>query len=131
MNKAIIIGNLCKDPETRTTQSGISVCTFTVAVERRVNKNTGERIADFIPVVTWRTLAENCSKYLAKGRKVSVLGSIQVRTYDANDGSKRYVTEIVADEVQFLTPAGEGKQAPMDTYAEGFTDIGDDEDVPF
>lgn len=101
MNKAIIIGNLTKDPESRVTQSGLSVCSFTVAI----NRNFGEKKeVDYIPVVTWRGLADNCAKFLAKGRKVGVSGRIQTRSYDANDGTKRYVTEIVADDVEFLTP---------------------------
>lgn len=104
MNKAFIIGNLTKDPELRTTPSGVSVCSFTVAVQRRYKDQNGERQADFIPVIVWRGLAENCAKYLAKGRKVSVVGEIQTRNYEAQDGSKRYVTEIVASDVEFLSP---------------------------
>jgi len=104
MNKAIIIGNLTRDPELRQTGSGISVCTFTVAVTRPFNREE----TDFIPVVTWRALAENCGKYLAKGRKVGVDGRIQVRNYEDKDGQRRYVTEIIADNVEFLTPRGEG-----------------------
>ena len=97
MNHAFIIGNLTKDPEQRTTQNGISVCTFTVAVSRSYGKDE----ADFIPVVAWRGLAESCGKNLHKGNRVAVCGSIQTRSYDAQDG-KRYVTEILADEVKFL-----------------------------
>ena len=105
MNKAIIIGNLTKDPELRTTPQGISVCSFTVAV----NRGFGEKKeVDYIPVVTWRALAENCGKFLAKGRKVGVSGRIQVRSYDAQNGERRYVTEVVADDVEFLSPKGEG-----------------------
>ena len=108
MNKAMIIGNLTKDPELRTTASGISVCTFTVAVSRPFNRDE----TDFIPVVTWRGLAENCGKFLAKGRKVGVAGRIQTRSYEDNNGQRRYVTEIVADDVEFLSPKGEGGGAP-------------------
>lgn len=104
MNRATIIGNLTKDPELKTTASGVSVCTFTVAVRRPFAKDE----TDFIPVVTWRQLAENCSKFLSKGRKVGVSGRIQTRSYDANNGERRYVTEIIADDVEFLTPKGEG-----------------------
>lgn len=111
MNKAILIGNLTRDPESRTTSSGVAVCTFTIAVNRRfVNQQTGQREADFLSIVTWRQTAENCAKYLAKGRKVGVVGTIQTRSYDAQDGTKRYVTEIVADEVEFLSPAQQGTQ---------------------
>ena len=104
MNKAMIIGNLTRDPELRTTASGISVCTFTVAVTRPFKRDE----TDFLPVVTWRGLAENCSKFLAKGRKVGVSGHIQTRQYDDKNGVRRYVTEIIADDVEFLSPKGEG-----------------------
>ena len=107
MNKAFLVGNLTRDPELRQTAGGVSVCTFTVAVNRRFANQQGVREADFIPIVTWRQLADLCGHYLSKGRKVSVVGSIQTRTYDAQDGSKRYATEVVADEVEFLSPAGE------------------------
>lgn len=114
----------------RTTQSGITVCTFTVAVQRRYKDADGERQADFIPVVAWRQLGDICGKYLAKGRKVAVSGAIQVRTYEANDGSKRYVTEIVADDVMFLSQKMDGSTTPATPDADGFTDI-EDEDLPF
>jgi len=104
MNRAIIIGNLTKDPELRTTSSGISVCTFRVAVSRQFKRDE----TDYLNIVTWRGLAENCAKFLAKGRKVGVVGSIQTREYDDNNGQRRYITEIVADDVEFLSPKGEG-----------------------
>ena len=104
MNKAMIIGNLTKDPELRKTASDISVCTFTVAVSRQFNRDE----TDFIPVVVWRGLAENCSRYLSKGRKVAVFGRIQTRNYEDNNGQRRYVTEIIADDVEFLSPKGQG-----------------------
>ena len=140
MNKAILVGNLARDPESRATQSGTPVCTFTVAVNRRYTNQQGTREADFIPVVTWRGLAENCSRFLRKGSKVAVVGSIQVRNYDANDGTKRYVTEIIADEVQFLDSKSSGQSAEGKPPAEeapaedqdipGFSVIEDD-DLPF
>lgn len=102
MNKVILIGNLTKDPELTKTNSDISVCRFSLAVTRRWGTNE----TDFFNVVAWRGQADNCSKYLRKGSKVAISGSIQTRTYDANDGSKKYVTEIVADEVQFLSTKG-------------------------
>ncbi len=101
MNKVILIGNLTRDPELATTNSGISYCRFSLAVQRRFASN-GERETDFINVVVWRGQAENCNKYLKKGSKAAVVGSIQTRSYDAQDGSKRYVTEVVAEEVEFL-----------------------------
>lgn len=106
MNKAILIGNLTRDPEMRTGASGIPVCTFTLAVNRRFTNKQGVREADFIPIVTFKQKAELCARYLTKGRKVAVEGVIQTRSYDAQDGSKRYVTEIVADEVEFIGGAG-------------------------
>lgn len=139
MNKAFLIGNLTKDPELRTTGSGISVCSFTVAVQRRFKDQNGERQADFIPVIVWRGLAENCAKYLAKGRKVAVSGEIQTRSYDAQDGTKRYVTEIVAADVEFLSPNpnGQGSGGNMDAPSmppapdmNSFTAM-DDEELPF
>ena len=99
MNKVILIGNLASDVESRTTASGIANCTFRLAVQRRFANAQGVREADFLPIVCWRQTAEFASKYLSKGRKVAVEGSIQTRSYDANDGSKRYVTEIIADNV--------------------------------
>lgn len=104
MNKAFIIGNLTKAPELKTTPNDISVCSFTVAVQRKYKDQNGKRQADFIPVIAWRGLAENCAKYLDKGKKVSVIGEIQTRSYEAKDGSKRYVTEIIASEIEFLSP---------------------------
>lgn len=102
MNKVILIGNLANDPEACTTSSGISQCSFRLAVQRRFANASGVREADFLPVVAWRQTAELCEKYLSKGRKVAVEGSIQTRSYDAQDGTKRYVTEIIADNVEFL-----------------------------
>ena len=108
MNKVILTGRLARDPEVRYTQSGKAVASFALAVNRRFsrNNNDGQPTADFIPIVTWRKLAEICGNNLVKGRRISVEGRIQVRSYDAQDGSKRYVTEIVADEVEFLDSRG-------------------------
>lgn len=103
MNKAVIVGNLTRDPELRATGNGVAVCNFTVAVKRRFKGQEGGVSADFIPVAAWRQQGENCAKYLTKGSRVAVSGSIQVRSYEARDGSKRYATEIVADEVEFLS----------------------------
>jgi single-strand DNA-binding protein len=108
VNKAILIGNLAGDVESRTTSNGISTCTFRVATQRRAVNKDGAREADFHTIVCWRGLAENCARYLRKGSKVAIEGQIQNRSYDAQDGTKRYVTEIVADNVEFLTAKGEG-----------------------
>ena len=134
MNRAILIGNLTRDPELRTTQSGIPIATFTLAVQRRFANAEGKREADFIPVVAWRQLGELCGRYLSKGRKAAVSGSIQVRSYDAQDGTKRYVTEIIADEVEFLSSAQTGSAPPPpDAPPEApqpFQEVEDD-DLPF
>ena len=112
MQKWIGIGNLVKDPELQTTTSGLSVCKFTVAVQRRFKNENGESEADFINIVTWRNLAENCNKYLRKGNKVCVTGVIQTRTYDAQDGTKRYATEVIAEDVEFLSQKTENDGKP-------------------
>ena len=108
MNKAILIGNLANDPESRTTQSGIAQCTFRLAVNRRFANAQGVRETDFLTIVCWRQTAELCARYLSKGRKVAVEGSIQTRSYDAQDGTKRYVTEIIAENVEFLGSRADG-----------------------
>jgi len=103
MNKVILIGNLTKDPEITTTNNGVAVCRFTLAVSRRYANSEGERETDFINIVVWRNAAENCHKFLKKGSKTAVVGNLQTRSYDANDGSKRYITEVVAEEVEFIS----------------------------
>ena len=107
MNKVYLIGNLTRDPEMRSTSTGIPVCNFSIAVNRR-KRADGQQETDFFNIVAWRQLAELCSRYLAKGRKVAVSGSIQTRTYEAQDGSKSSAFDIVADEVEFLSSAQAG-----------------------
>lgn len=102
LNRVILIGRLTKDPELRYTPSGVAVTQFTLAVDRPFSSQGGEREADFIPVVTWRQLAETCANYLRKGRLTAVEGRIQVRNYENNEGKRVYVTEVVADNVRFL-----------------------------
>jgi single-strand DNA-binding protein len=126
MNKVILIGNLTKNPELSTTTSGISVCKFDIAVQRRFEAN-GEREADFFKIIAWRGLADNCGKYLSKGKKAAVVGSLQTRTYCDKDGVKRHVTEIVADEVEFLSPKGEIPQSKAEASLKPVTD----DDLPF
>lgn len=121
MNKTVIIGNLTRNPELRTTQDGTMVCNFTVAVNRRARG--GQQEADFFRVTAWRALGENCAKYLAKGRKVAVIGPVSARAYTGNDGQTRATLELTADEVEFLTPRGE------QAAAGGFTQV-DDDDLP-
>ena len=129
MNLTILIGNLAEDPKMATTRSGVSVCTFRLAVQRRFANAQGQREADFFTIVAWRQLAENCGRYLSKGRKCAVKGSLQTRSYPAQDGSTRYVTEIIADEVQFLgSPAGLAN--PGEAAQDEFIPVDDDE-VPF
>ncbi len=151
MNKLTIIGNLTRDPELRTTSSGINVCDFTVAVNRRNRRDdqNNQPEADFFRVTAWRQLGEICAKYLAKGRKVCVIGSVSVRTYTANDGSTRASLEVTADDVEFLTsradaeaagsytapvnyaaPAADPAPAPAAPQAAVFTAVETD-DLPF
>ena len=150
MNKVYLIGNLTRDPEMRSTSSGIPVCNFSIAVNRRFkNAQTGQQETDFFNIVAWRQLAELCGRYLAKGRKVAVFGSIQTRSYEAQDGSKRTAFDIVADEVDFLSSANAGSAPSSDYHAavspapvqrqqapsyapadSGFTQVDDDE-LPF
>ena len=107
LNRIVIIGRLTRDPEMRQTPSGMAVCTFTLAVDRSFKSANGERETDFIPVVAWRQLGENCAQYLAKGKLAAVDGRLQIRTYQAQDGSKRTAAEVVADNVRFLSPKSE------------------------
>ena len=110
MNKVILIGRLTKDPELRTIASGNATTSFTIAVNRNFTNQNGEREADFINCVAWRKQAENVAKYCTKGSQVAVEGRIQTRSYDAPDGTKRYVTEVVADNVTFLGSRASGSQ---------------------
>jgi len=108
LNRVILIGRLTRDPELRYTPNGAAVVSFTMAVERRFNRNE----ADFIPIVAWNKLAENCANYLGKGRLVAVEGRLQVRSYETPDGQRRWVTEVIADEVRFLDRGGSTASAP-------------------
>ena len=133
MNKTILIGNLTKDPEHGTTPSGTAYCRFTLAVNRRFTDANGNKQTDFINIVAWRQLADACARYLAKGRKASVVGQIQSRSYDDRDGSKRYVTEILAEEVEFLSNGVQQSAPPPEEPPEptgrqqNFTEVDDDE----
>ena len=104
MNKVILIGNLTRDPELSETPSGVAVCRFAIAVSRDYANSEGTRETDFFNITVWRGRAENCGKYLKKGNKVAVVGSLQNRSYEDKDGIKRNVTDIVASDVEFLTP---------------------------
>lgn len=126
MNKVVLIGNLTRDPEIAETQSGVTVCRFALAVKRNYSNSDGERETDFFNVLVWRTLGENCGKYLKKGSKVAIVGSLQNRTYEDKHGNKKQVTEINATEVEFLTPKGNDEQGKAK-----MTPADDDDGLPF
>lgn len=154
MNKIHLIGNVVHTPEVRTTQSGVNVCKFSIAVKRKFkDQATGDYATDFFDVQAWRQTAEACGKYLEKGKKVAVVGAMQMRDYEGKDGTKRRAWEVVAEDVEFLSPRGEGAQqtgapAPHGMNREqasaamemakalgkqakqGFT-VADDEELPF
>lgn len=143
MNKVLLIGNLTRDPELVTTNNGISLCKFGLAVQRRFASNDGEKDVDFFNIVVWRGPAENCYKYLKKGSKVGISGSIQTRSYESNDGTKKYAFDIIAEEVEFLTsktaaetagvgdvPTSGSKTSGKSDIVNTFTPI-DDNDLPF
>jgi single-strand DNA-binding protein len=140
MNHCTLIGRLVKDPELRSTATGKSVCTFTIAINRGFGD---KKETDFLPVVVWSrpnySLAENCAKHLTKGSKVGISGRIQTRSYETQNGERKYVTEIVAEEVEFLTPkaeegSGTKNQFHEDEKAHGDSDfepLDDDPNFPF
>lgn len=134
MQRIYLIGNLTADPVLRATQNGTSVCQFTLAVNRRFPGPDGQKITDFFRVVTWKTQAENCAKYLAKGRKCAVIGELQARTYEAKDGTTRLSLDVSADEVEFLSPKDEAKPEPKRELPPAdpntFEDVSSD-DLPF
>ncbi len=148
MLKVFLTGNLTRDPEMRSTSSGVPVCSFTVAVNRRRSSNAeaGQPEADFVRVSAWRALGENCAKYLAKGRKAAVTGTLTQNSYTGSDGQVRYSLEVQADDVEFLTPRSEqggdyrpAQNAPAQSApsmgsgnaaAAGFVQVDDDE-LPF
>lgn len=130
MNKAILIGRLAADPEFRTTQSGISNASFRIAVQRKYANKDGTREADFISCVAWRQTAEFVDKYFSKGSMIALEGSIQTRSYEAQDGSKRYVTEVLVDNVEFVERKQSAEAPAHEPDAEGFTEVDDDE-LPF
>lgn len=125
MNHLTIIGNLCRDPETRTTQSGKTVCTFTVAVNRRSQQDA----ADFFRVSAWNQLGETCQKYLCKGRKVAVTGSVSANCYTTQNGENRASLEVLAQDVEFLSSANESSQKPVSKPQSGYVEV--DEDLPW
>lgn len=149
MNKVILVGRLTRDPEIKNTTTGKAVATFTLAVDRRFKNKDGQKEADFVPIVVWGKQAELAGQYLSKGSQISVAGRLQVRSYDAQDGQRRYVTEVVADEINFLSStrkdnAGgtgnstqhQGTNTQYDNMSvmgldEDFHLMADDDDIPF
>ncbi|MDP4092297.1 MAG: single-stranded DNA-binding protein [Bacillota bacterium] len=137
MNKAILMGRLTKDPELRyTNTNNTAVCSFTLAIDRRFARQGEERQADFIPIVAWNKLGEFCGKYFQKGRQVVVVGRIQTRSWDDNEGKKRFITEVVAEEAYFA----DGKRSddtskPSENHnsdqADGFYPLDDSDELPF
>ena len=126
MNKLMIIGNLTADPELRTTTSGKNVCSFKVAVNRR-QKVEGQPDADFFRVSAWNGLADNCSKYLTKGKKVAVVGSVSVHVFESNSGKAGASLEVMAQDVEFLSPKGEAGKVDAQT---GYQQVEPD-DMPY
>ena len=134
MNKITIIGNIVRDPELRTTQSGINVCTFTVAVNKRQKGDS--QSAEYFRVSAWRQLADNCQKFLAKGRKVAVVGEVSVSTYTTQNGETRANLEVNASEVEFLTPRTEQAGMPTQNANTGYSanngyEEVEDDDLPW
>lgn len=119
MNHLIATGNLVRDPELRTTPSGKSVCTFTIAANRR-KKVEGQPDADFFRVTAWNQMGENCSKYLKKGKKVTVIGPVSVQTWNSQDGKFHASMEVLASEVEFVSPIGD---APAGEEKKEFSDV--------
>ena len=125
MNLTVLVGRLTKDPELRMTQSQNAVCSFTLAVDRKYKDASGERQTDFINCVAWRKTAELIEKYVKKGHRLGVIGSIQTRNYDDKDGRRVYVTEVVVDEIEFLQP----REQQSGYQQQGYQD--DDTRLPF
>jgi len=137
LNRIVLIGRLTKDPELRYTPNGKAVAGFTLAVDRPFKNQQGERETDFINIVVWGSQAENCANYLSKGKLAAVDGRLQIRTFDGQDGQRRWVTEVVADNVRFLSPKG-GSESPKggSESSVGPGNMGNevdfsDDDIPF
>ena len=137
LNRIVLIGRLTKDPELKYTPSGKAVATFTLAVDRARLNQQGEKEADFISIVVWQKQAENCANYIGKGSLVAVDGRLQIRTYDAKDGQRRWVTEVIAETVRFLDRrTGTGTGTGTGSGEQGISSVGDemsftDDDIPF
>lgn len=128
MNKVVLIGRVTKDSELITTMNGVNVARNTIAVNRRFKNSDGEYEADFINIVAWRNVADLLDKYVKKGDRIGIIGSIQTRSYDAQDGTKRYVTEVVVDELEFLENKNNNNEAEANNLK---LEPIDDDDLPF
>lgn len=130
-NKIVLIGNMTADAELKTTPSGVNVCRFSIGVSRAYNQD-GERVTDFFECTAWRGIAETIAKYCKKGHKVCVIGSVQTRTYEDNNGNKRKVFDIIVKEVEFLTPkANAESEEPRMRSKPTLQAMDDDSDIPF
>ena len=132
MQRITLIGNLTHDPETRATPNGVTVCSFTIAVNRRFSSQSGEKHTDFFRINAWRQMGDACARYLSKGKKVAVSGELQARTYTAKDGTTRISLDVQADEIEFLSPKGSGETAKVEESKdpENWPDMSSD-DIPF
>ncbi|KNZ42402.1 single-stranded DNA-binding protein [Acetobacterium bakii] len=139
MNKVILVGRLTRAPEVKNTTTGKAVATFTLAVDRRFKNKDGQKEADFVPIVVWGKQAEFAGQYLGKGSQIGASGRLQVRSYDGQDGQRRYVTEVVADEIKFLSSKpnnnngnnhGDPPPEPMG-IDEDFHLMADDDEIPY
>lgn len=140
MNKVFLIGNLTRDPELTTTPSGVSVCRFAIAVNRNYTSADGERQTDFFNITAWRGLGERVAQYQKKGSKVAVTGSIQIRNYEDNQGVRRTAVDIIAEDVEFLSPKNNNEDGSQESYSAPASSgkkkpvlqaFEDDSDIPF
>jgi len=123
MNKVVLIGRLVRDPELKTTSSGIEVATVTIAVDRKYKNANGERESDFIPLVVWRQQARFLSQYFSKGNRIGVVGSIQTRNWEDKDGHNRTTTEVVVDEVEFVESKSDKPQKSEPRQEDDYSDM--------
>lgn len=130
MNKVILVGRLTRDPEVRTMPSGNAVASFTLAINRNFKNKEGNIDADFINVSVFGRQAENVGKYIFKGSQLGVEGRIQTRSYDAQDGSKRYVTEVIAENVEFMSSSKRDDSAPVNAYVDTTSSVYMDQPSP-
>lgn len=131
LNKVVLIGHMTADPELKQTPGGVAVCSFSIGVTRRYTKDGETPQSDFINIVAWRSTAEFITKYFRKGSAICICGSLQTRSWTAQDGSKRYATEVIADEASFVERRREGEPAGGENAAPAFEELAPDDDLPF